>query len=81
MTNEQDWFDSMAEAIRDRDKALAGIGRWEEKLTEAESRMAQLAANSPIAAPAAAPAPAPEAQSAPVPVMVPVASFASPDQQ
>lgn len=80
MTNEQAWFDSMAEAIRDRDKALAGIGRWEEKLTEAESRMAQLAANSPIAAPAAPPA-APEAP-AETPVMVPtVATFTSADQQ
>lgn len=76
MTDERAWFDEMAEAIRDRDKALAGIERWETKLTEAETKMATLAANSPISAPAADPAPAP---AAPATVPSPTAAFVAPE--
>ncbi len=38
------WFEQMATAIRDRDKALAARARWDEKVDEAEKRMEELAA-------------------------------------
>jgi hypothetical protein len=38
-----DWYQKMAVAMRERDKCLAAIGRWQEKLAEAEEHIRVLA--------------------------------------
>lgn len=39
-----DWYQNMAVAMRERDKCLAAIERWREKLAEAEGNIKVLAA-------------------------------------
>ena len=67
------WYEDVAAAIRERDKALAAIGRWEDKLVEAENVIAGLAqrADAPKATPVAIAEAAPE-----IPVVGPEPDFA-----
>jgi hypothetical protein len=61
MSNDPVWFEKMAAAIKQRDRALTGIARWQESLAAAEAEMAQLAAEVPAVAPAPAPVTEPDA--------------------
>jgi len=43
------WYEEMGAAMRARETALNGLTRWEEKVTEAEKRIAELATQQPDA--------------------------------
>ena len=43
------WFDKMAYAMRQRETALNGVARWQEKLKNAEDVIAKLGAEAPAA--------------------------------
>lgn len=44
MTNSPEWYELVAKAFTRRDRALAGIKRWQEALAEAEMEIADLTA-------------------------------------
>ena len=41
------WYEEMGAAMRARETALNGLTRWEQKVTEAEKRIAELATQQP----------------------------------
>jgi hypothetical protein len=49
------WYEQMALAMRDRERALSGVERWQAKVIEAEQQIIELTkqrpANDPITAP------------------------------
>lgn len=79
------WYDEMALAIRERDKCVAAIARWQEKLTEAETLMERLAQTTPAAnGSALAAAPVADAGAGPLGVEIvsdPRATFQAPATQ
>ena len=73
MTDEDyGWYAQMADAVSERKKAIAGITRWQATLARAEKKIADLAAQRPVDAPAhAEPTPEPvEPSTVPAPDFV-----------
>ena len=40
--NQSEWYDDMAQAVKKREKVLAAIARWQEKLADVEDEITQL---------------------------------------
>lgn len=54
------WYEQMGAAMRDREKALAGVERWQSKVREAELAIAVLNAKPMNLTPSTTEAPEPE---------------------
>lgn len=44
MGSNKDWFGAMSAAVKERDRALNGLARWQEKVNEAEAEIEKLTA-------------------------------------
>lgn len=49
------WYEEMALAMRDRERALSGVERWRAKVIEAEQQIIELTKQRPATDPIAAP--------------------------